>query len=370
MRCIHAGGKGRRTSSKWARAITASRSGLGMPFRPVLPSAASPNIVSISRSNCSAGRTSHTKCASSSPAFQNLCAVPAGTVSLWPGPATISSRPRRKPTVPRSTWKRSSWYGCRWAAATNPFGLTKVSITIASPFVSREVLRKTSRSPVTGFSMTSPALIMQLLLSSRLKLRRSEGALTGRLRQAGAMEERRADRLEFRLLGPLEVEQNGRVLAVGGRRQRALLTVLLLHANTVVPRDRLIDALWGESPPETAANALQVAVHALRKLLGADRIVTRGRGYLLCVEAGSAVTASSCPSWTHSLPHTPIANGCAASTCSRSIGRGARRRRWRSTRRPAGPSSGSSESNRVTSCRRSNRRSCARMRRSHYPRHV
>jgi DNA-binding SARP family transcriptional activator len=100
------------------------------------------------------------------------------------------------------------------------------------------------------------------------------------------MEERRADRLEFRLLGPLEVEQNGRVLAVGGRRQRALLAVLLLHANTVVPRDRLIDALWGESPPETAANALQVAVHALRKLLGADRIVTRGRGYLLCVEAG------------------------------------------------------------------------------------
>jgi DNA-binding SARP family transcriptional activator len=100
------------------------------------------------------------------------------------------------------------------------------------------------------------------------------------------MEERRGDRVEFRLLGPLEVEQDGHVLAVDGRRQRALLAVLLLHANTVVPRDRLIDALWGESPPETAANALQVAVHALRKLLGADRIVTRGRGYLLRVEGG------------------------------------------------------------------------------------
>jgi hypothetical protein len=48
------------------------------------------------------------KWASSSPAFQNLCAVPACTVSLWPGPATSSSRPTRKPTVPRSTWKRSS----------------------------------------------------------------------------------------------------------------------------------------------------------------------------------------------------------------------------------------------------------------------
>jgi predicted ATPase/DNA-binding SARP family transcriptional activator/Tfp pilus assembly protein PilF len=95
-----------------------------------------------------------------------------------------------------------------------------------------------------------------------------------------------AQGVEFRLLGPLEVERDGRVLPVGGRRQRALLTFLLLHANTVVARDRLIDALWGEDPPETAANALQVAVHTLRKLLGADRIVTRGSGYLLRVEAG------------------------------------------------------------------------------------
>ena len=94
------------------------------------------------------------------------------------------------------------------------------------------------------------------------------------------------ERVEFRVLGPLEVERDGRVLAVGGRRQRALLQLLLLHANTVFPRERLIDALWGEGPPETAANAVQVAVHALRKLLGADRIVTRGSGYLIRVEVG------------------------------------------------------------------------------------
>src|SRR4029453_5757003 len=68
-----------------------------------------------------------------------------------------------------------------------------------------------------------------------------------------------AQGVEFRLLGPLEVERDGRVLPVGGRRQRALLTFLLLHANTVVARDRLIDALWGEDPPETAENALQGA---------------------------------------------------------------------------------------------------------------
>jgi predicted ATPase/DNA-binding SARP family transcriptional activator len=100
------------------------------------------------------------------------------------------------------------------------------------------------------------------------------------------MGEERDAGLVFRLLGPVEVEQDGHVVAVGGRRQRALLAHLLLHANTVVPRDRLIDALWGERPPDTAANALQVAVHGLRKLLGADRIVTRGSGYLLRVETG------------------------------------------------------------------------------------
>jgi predicted ATPase/DNA-binding SARP family transcriptional activator len=100
------------------------------------------------------------------------------------------------------------------------------------------------------------------------------------------MEHAGGARVEFRLLGPLEIERDGRILAVGGRRQRALLQLLLLHANTVVPRERLIDALWGERPPETAANALQVAVHALRKLLGADRIVTRGSGYLIRVELG------------------------------------------------------------------------------------
>jgi predicted ATPase/DNA-binding SARP family transcriptional activator len=92
-------------------------------------------------------------------------------------------------------------------------------------------------------------------------------------------------RVEFRLLGPLEVEQNGGGLAVGGRRQRALRATLLLHANTVVLREQLIDALWGEHPPEKAANSLQVAVHALRKVLGADRISTRGAGYLLRVES-------------------------------------------------------------------------------------
>lgn len=90
--------------------------------------------------------------------------------------------------------------------------------------------------------------------------------------------------VEFRLLGPLEVARDGVPLAVGGRKQRALLVLLLLNANEVVSRGRAIEFLWGERPPERAVNALQVGVHGLRQLLGADRIVTRGSGYLLRAE--------------------------------------------------------------------------------------
>src|SRR4029453_13496743 len=72
---------------------------------------------------------------------------------------------RRKPTVPRRTWKRSSWYGCRWADATKPVGWTNASTTTSSPFVSCAVLRNTRRSPVAWFSMESPWRITELLLS-------------------------------------------------------------------------------------------------------------------------------------------------------------------------------------------------------------
>ena len=93
--------------------------------------------------------------------------------------------------------------------------------------------------------------------------------------------------MEFRLLGPLEVlDDDGAPVTLGGRRPRALLAQLLLHPNEVVSTDRLIDRIWGETPPASAANALQVHVHALRGALGADRILTRPPGYLLRVEEG------------------------------------------------------------------------------------
>jgi DNA-binding SARP family transcriptional activator len=92
--------------------------------------------------------------------------------------------------------------------------------------------------------------------------------------------------IDFRILGPLEVAENGRALALGRGRQRALLGVLLLRTNEVVGQEQLIEALWGESPPPTAPTALHGYVSRLRKLLGGQRIETRAPGYLLRLEPG------------------------------------------------------------------------------------
>jgi DNA-binding SARP family transcriptional activator len=91
--------------------------------------------------------------------------------------------------------------------------------------------------------------------------------------------------VEFLILGPLEAREGGQSLRLGGRKQRAVLAFLLLHANEVVSRDRLIHELWGERPPETVQTVLQVYVSRLRKSLrsgnGDGVIVTRAPGYLL-----------------------------------------------------------------------------------------
>ena len=87
--------------------------------------------------------------------------------------------------------------------------------------------------------------------------------------------------MEYRVLGPLEVRDDGHSLPLAGAKQRALLAVLLVHANRVLSRDRLIDELWGAHPPETAVQSLQVYVSRLRKLLPADTLLTRPPGYLL-----------------------------------------------------------------------------------------
>jgi DNA-binding SARP family transcriptional activator len=90
--------------------------------------------------------------------------------------------------------------------------------------------------------------------------------------------------MEYRILGPLEAWNQGRELSLGGPKPRALLALLLLHANELVPADRLIDELWGEDSPEDAAAALRVNVSRLRKSLPQDVLTTRSPGYELNVE--------------------------------------------------------------------------------------
>ena len=118
------------------------------------------------------------------------------------------------------------------------------------------------------------------------------GGLVGSLAQR-----KRHDRgrtiVEFRILGPLEAQANGHRLQLGGRKQRALLAVLLLNANQVVSRDRLVDALWGERPPQTASHTLDAYVSRLRKALagsgdGGARLVTQTPGYVLRIAQRSA----------------------------------------------------------------------------------
>src|SRR5436190_6053136 len=90
--------------------------------------------------------------------------------------------------------------------------------------------------------------------------------------------------MEYRVLGPLEVRDGERSLPLAGAKQRALLALLILNANHVVSRDRLIDELWGDDPPDTARTMVQVYVSRLRKLLPDGVLVTQPPGYVLRVD--------------------------------------------------------------------------------------
>lgn len=87
----------------------------------------------------------------------------------------------------------------------------------------------------------------------------------------------------FRVLGPLEVLHDGEPVALGTGRQRALLAILLLHANEVLSTARLSELLWDEPPP-TAAKIVQNCVVGLRRSLPAETLLTRPRGYELRVD--------------------------------------------------------------------------------------
>lgn len=95
--------------------------------------------------------------------------------------------------------------------------------------------------------------------------------------------------LEYRLLGPVEAWWDGVPVRLGGPKPRALLAVLLLRAGQVVPADALVDAIWGEEPPDTARALVQSYVSALRRALpegAGEAIETRSPGYVLAPGAG------------------------------------------------------------------------------------
>jgi predicted ATPase/DNA-binding SARP family transcriptional activator len=93
--------------------------------------------------------------------------------------------------------------------------------------------------------------------------------------------------LEYRILGPVEVVQEGPPLSVKGKKPRALLALLMLRRNEPVPTEVLIEELWGDKAPATAANTLQVYVSQLRKVLPSGLLETTSSGYRLAVDASA-----------------------------------------------------------------------------------
>lgn len=93
--------------------------------------------------------------------------------------------------------------------------------------------------------------------------------------------------LHLNLLGPVEIMLDGRPLPLGATKQRAVLALLALQANTTVGVDRIIDGLWGDEPPATATKMVQLYISRLRRVLAGSgaEIATHGRGYALCIDS-------------------------------------------------------------------------------------
>jgi DNA-binding SARP family transcriptional activator len=87
--------------------------------------------------------------------------------------------------------------------------------------------------------------------------------------------------VQFRVLGPFEADDERESLALGPRKQRALLVRLLLDAGRTVSVERLLDDLWGDDLPGTAVKMVQIYVSGLRKVVGTGRLLTQPSGYRL-----------------------------------------------------------------------------------------
>ena len=98
--------------------------------------------------------------------------------------------------------------------------------------------------------------------------------------------------MEFGILGPLAVWQDGRELELGGAKQRALLAVLLLRADEIVPTERLVDGCGASGRRRLPSRRFQVHVSQLRKVLGEGVVETRPNGYVVRVEPGELDSAA------------------------------------------------------------------------------
>jgi len=114
-----------------------------------------------------------------------------------------------------------------------------------------------------------------------------------RMKELAPKQPRRAfgARMQFRILGPLEVDSEGEPIPLGGPKQRAVLAHLIVRAGELVPAETLVDELWGDEPPENARNTIQAYVSHLRKALGRERIEWRAPGYILTVDASEVDAA-------------------------------------------------------------------------------
>ena len=90
--------------------------------------------------------------------------------------------------------------------------------------------------------------------------------------------------MDFRVLGLLEVREDGEAFGIGRGRESALLALVLLNANAPISTDRALDELWEGQLPKNAAKTVQIYISRLRQRLGRERIVTTPAGYLLLVE--------------------------------------------------------------------------------------
>src|SRR5262249_23312586 len=138
--------------------------------------------------------------------------------------------------------------------------------------------------------------LIRTLVAHRAALRlgtggRSDAGSGGRVGEGAQMGDASLS-VEFKVLGPLEVVRNGRLVSLGGARQGRVLAVVVASANAVVSADRLIDVVWGDEPPDSALSTLQKYVYRLRGAVdpgtgAADsggRLLTRAPGYLLRIE--------------------------------------------------------------------------------------